>query len=63
MYQIIEGGVLVSDLRSLEKSNRDLVSLAKKLEEGNRKFEKKIEFQSSESGNNFETIIKNHGEF
>ena len=46
----------------MEKSNSDLVSFIEKLEEGKRKLGKKLDIQSQESGNHFETLIKNHGE-
>ena len=61
MYQIIGGGVLYSDLQSVEKTNSDLLGFIKKLGEGKRKLETKLDIQSYESANNFETIIKNHG--
>ena len=62
IYQIIEGGVLYSDLQSVEKTNSDLLGFIKKLGEGKRKLETKLDIQRYESANNFETIIKNHGE-
>ena len=53
MYKIF------SDTQSVEKSNSDLIE---KLEEGKRKLEKKLDIQSHESGNHFETLMKNYGE-
>ena len=53
---------IYSDIQSVEKSNSDLVSFIEKLEEGKRKLGKKLDIQSQESGNHFETLIKNHGE-
>ena len=52
---------IYSDIQSVEKSNSDLVSFIKKLEEGKRKLEKKLDIKNYESGNHFETLIKNHG--
>ena len=63
MYQIIGGGVLYSDLQSVEKSYTELVIFIKKIEEGKKVLEKKLDIQSYDSGNHFETITKNLGEF
>ena len=61
MCQIIGGGLMTYDLKSVGKSSTDLV--IKKLDEGKIVLEKKLDFQSYDSGNHFETIIKNLGEF
>ena len=63
MYQIIGGGVLYSDLQSVEKSYTELVIFIKKLKVEKQVLEKKLDIQSYDSGNHFETIIKNLGEF
>ena len=62
MYQILGGGVLYSDIKSVWKANNDLTNFVKKLVEGNKRLEKKLDNQSDKSENHFETIKKNHGE-